>query len=85
MTVNGGDDLESLGDGEKSGRSAKFPKGEMGRFGTQEAVEDGLRCTQIDSGDDLGLTVHALALAQIIVGLAAQDLFGEAWHVIGHT
>ena len=75
VTINGGNDLESLGDGEKGGRSAKFPECKLGRFGTQEAVEDGLGCPQINGGDDLGLTVHALALAQIVVGLAAQDLF----------
>ena len=33
VTVNGGNDLESLGDGEKGGRSAKFPKGEIRRLG----------------------------------------------------
>jgi hypothetical protein len=64
--------------------AAEAPNSRRATFagsGTQEAVEAGLRCSQVDGGHDLGPAVHASALAQVVVGFAANDLFGEAWHV----
>jgi len=45
-----------------------------------EAVQEALRRAEVDGGDDLGLAVHALGLAQVVVGSAADDLLGEAGH-----
>jgi len=81
VAIHGGDHIQGLGDGESGGGPAKFLKSNLGWLGTEKALPDAFSRTEIDGGDDFGLAVDALALAQIIVGLAAHDLLGEASHL----
>src|ERR1022692_1526605 len=40
-----------------------------------------LDLAEIDLTDDLGLAVHALAVAGVVVGMAVDLFGGEAWHI----
>jgi hypothetical protein len=80
VAVDDSDDLKGLSQREHRGRSAEFGQRDLRRFGAQEAVQEALRGAEVDGGDDLGLAVDALGLAQVVIGLAADDLLGEAGH-----
>ena len=36
---------------------------------------------EIDGAGDFGLAVDALAVAGVVIGVAVDDLGGEAWHI----
>ena len=44
-----------------------------------------LDLAQVDLADDLGLTVNALAIAGVVVGVTVDQLGGEARQNLGHT
>jgi hypothetical protein len=56
--------------------------GDLGWFWAHQAIEDALRRAEVDGGNNLGLALDALAFAQVVVGFAADDLLGEAWHPV---
>jgi hypothetical protein len=65
---------------ENGSRTAKFLKSDFGGLGAKETVLDALGGAQVDGGNDFGLAVDALALAQVVVRLAAEDLLGQTRH-----
>ena len=81
VAIHGSDNIQSLGDGVGCDRPAKFPYRDFFDLGTEEALFDALRGTEIDGPDDFRLAVHPLGLAQVVVRLTVHDLFGEARHI----
>ena len=55
-------------------------RGRLGGIWSAEAADDVLDGTEILLEDDLGLAVDPLALAQVVVGMAPDDLLRQARH-----
>jgi hypothetical protein len=51
-------------------------------LGREEALTPAFGRAQVEGGDDFGLAVYGLALAQEVIGLAAHDFLGEARHSV---
>jgi len=85
VAVDGADQVEPLGHGQTSGRGAKFAndgllRGGVGRRVRREAASKVFGGPEILLPDDRGLAVDALALPQVVVGLAMDELLRKARH-----
>jgi len=80
MAVNDRDDIELLSHVEGGHQSAKFADDCLLRIRTGESEDQLLRGADVFLPDDLGFAVDASALAEVVIGFAADEFFGKAGH-----
>ena len=84
VAVDQAGEVEAAGEGEQGGGGAELADAGqegLGRsLGGLEAFEDGVGAAEVGLGDDSGFAVDALAGADVVVGVAADDLLDEAGH-----
>jgi hypothetical protein len=81
MAVNSSDDVELLGYVEGGDQGAKLPDDGLLRIWPGESEDQLLRVTDVFLPDDLGFTVDASTLTEVVIGFTADELFSEAGHL----
>ena len=51
-------------------------------LGVVEGLEDAVEGAEVGGFDDGGSAIDALAVADVVIGVALDELSGEAWHAI---
>ena len=80
MAVNGSGDIELLGHVEGGGQGAEFADNRFLGIRVGESEDQLLRGADVFLPDDLGFAVDASALAEVVIGVTADEFFGEAGH-----
>jgi hypothetical protein len=79
------DQIEALGDIEEGGDIAEGSDLGMEGWGRLAGFlgsgDEVLQLAEVDGANDFGLAVHALCVAGVVVGMAVDDLRGQAWHI----
>jgi len=81
MAVNSSDDVELLGYVEGSDQGAKLPDDGLLRIWAGESEDQLLGVTDVFLPDDLGFTVDASTLTEVVIGFTADEFFSEAGHL----
>jgi len=80
MAVNGSGNMELLSHVEGGYQGAKFADDRFLGIRAGESEDQLLRGTDVFLPDDLGFAVDASALAEVVIGVTADEFFGEAGH-----
>ena len=81
MAINRSNDIELLGYVEGGDQGAELPDDGLLRIWADESEDQLLRVTDVFLPDDLGFTVDASALTEVVIGFTADELFSEAGHL----
>jgi len=80
MAINGRDDIELLSHVESGDDGAEFPDDPFLGSRLGESEDQLLRRADVLLPDDLGFAVDPSALAEVVIGVSADELFSEAGH-----
>ena len=83
VAVNDGSDSQLFGNLKAGCRCPKLAEADAlgsDRGGTLQSLDELIGWAQVLLPDDLGLAIHPLAFAQVVVGAALDDFLGETGH-----